>query len=769
MSEEINKKHEKGKESEKDVETINEKIEQDTENDLSIQNDDENIEKLTKKDGQLELKKEGEINIDKIDKIIGDTNIANEIHNHIKFSDDAFVSRFLPSMLKQISVEEINALATKMTFIAGEKVIKRAHEILNNFGILLLIGESQMEIRDLSIWVANKLSDKIYITDALSSHTRINLNKDVGLNENLFQKSALIFKNTIKRRNKDFLLFFEELSILAQRDLDSQLIVNLKKHETFIILTVEKEDIKTFPKIQNGPISLMVSNVTLDNRQQYLTYQIQLLLKNNSFSQEQIDFLSNLRDDWKLEICQGVLHLDNIDRFISQLGAKLKASPNLVPKISSIKHLIQSINSLKDWLIFDLSKDLRTWHFVFTLGLLHCLPEEGNNKLSLLEFELFRDELEKFLKRKANIQEKNTAWHGLFPEEDLMRRCRVQKIKDQSLGRFFISFEQDEYGKALWQIFLNDLSLNLVQMVPFFMDLTKKESFSRGAARILGRMCEIDYGLAGELIQTWASNNNIKDRVLVGYFIQGALGSEQMEYVNFCLGRLQELGASSNYNHVWTAIAAYKQMGVYKLEDSIYRLGDIASQVLSEGYEKIRKLKANQAWEEGKIDIHRLFNSKTVIQFLESFKANDEAAKKAVSYEASIEKEINQLKEHNEIFLTITYSISALCFILDPFSVFEVWRKWMTRGDRVLKIFLVKMLLPQNGVLHQLNRKINIFNEETQVIDEWHYLIKNMSIGEEAIRILTDLISAVVKAFPELEQEESRVMESFLLDHIENW
>ena len=86
-----------------------------------------------------------------------------------------------------------------------------------------------------------------------------------------------------------------------------------------------------------------------------------------------------------------------------------------------------------------------------------------------------------------------------------------------------------------------------------------------------------------------------------------------------------------------------------------------------------------------------------------------------------------------------------------------------------MKILFAKMLIPDGGVLSQLNRQISYYDEETDGYQDWHYMVLVISYGEKASKLILDLIQQVIEIFPLLPARESREMEDALVKYLANW
>lgn len=348
---------------------------------------------------------------------------------------------------------------------------------------------------------------------------------------------------------------------------------------------------------------------------------------------------------------------------------------NALPAYEHLKQLVLKTNDLSYWLIEIAGKHLQSWNFVLSITLLHSFPNVARSGISLFEFELFRNELEAFQKRRILSKSKSSGWPGLYPEIELIKQNRAIKNKDAAGNEFRIGFKEDNYSEEIWSTLFNDLTINLIQVIPFLLELLENNKLPYQAARILGRVGVVDTSLTEQLMYKWSNSVASKERALLGYFLEGALASNQSDYINFCQKYVLNLSESDDFNQLWCAISAYSRIGLYELPNAIDALGNIIENKISPPYEEKQKLESKQAWEATKVDGQHVHSDLYFHEFVDLINATV----KSELLKEEIEEMEKDFINYYTTILRIISTISGLCSNLGCPSVFKELNKWWTK------------------------------------------------------------------------------------------
>jgi len=691
-------------------------------------------------------------------------------HIFDKDSGSRIGGRFGRQHLREVdTLIEIQAIDESIGFLVPDEILEEGKEILLENNVLFLTGNSRGGTREIALHLAGEIYElrelnKIRIASYLGQQTRINLSQDIAKE---FSQELIILKDAASGKNADVLEYINRLNASTKFAEDDPLFPNLKKEHTFLIITLNEEEITNFRHFLNLPFVLKIKAPDTNRLAQYLTFELNGLSQEEGLSEQQKNFIQSLDKQWIQQASSKFEHLDNVNMFIQQLKALLKGSPETLPSRSELEAIMLNITNLKNWLINSLSEDFDTWTFILSLGLLHSKPESSNNPVSLMEFQLLRKELTVFLQGLKGLRTRNLSWKKLQPESSLLHLCRAKKEKDEISGEFYLKFNEEIYSTKIWETLQTDLSLSLIQLVPFLLGLIENNpNLAPTAARILGRIGEMDIIQTHKWMHNWASSNKIYIRVLVGYLFKGIHASNNPRYIDLCEKELESLGESSDFNKIWSAIAAYKQIGLYRLEYALDQMADIVERWLSEQYTTIETLRQKHRWEEGKQNHMMLYNSLKEDQLYELFIS----IFKGSALKHQIEEFGEKLKWNDEVFFAVTYSISALAIMLDPFTVLNAWLLWLNRKDKPIKVFLLKMLIPKGGVLSQLRNSISIYDEKSSQWENWHIMLYTIHhTAQEPENFLT-FFQKIANAFQELPPTENNAFKELLWEHhLKGW
>ncbi|MFM9951896.1 MAG: hypothetical protein ACKV1O_28455 [Saprospiraceae bacterium] len=688
------------------------------------------------------------------------TNINQSIQQEkLEEIEAGIFSRFSIQSLKLLSLDELLSTSRKTASLAKKDLIQGALRALKEHNILFLIDNETGGARQTAIRLACELSllKAHYICEALNKYERINLIEDFESLKN----TAIIFKSATKRENIDIVDFIDKIERSGNRGLDIPLIEHLKKRNTYFIIILDFIAVKPHAEILKCHYTLQMPSLSEKDLQGYLQNSLNELI--GTIGEPQQDFITNFPADWLDSFAMSLRQIDKVDSFVAQMNEEFLIN-NVLPTYEHLKHLVLKTNDLSYWLIEIVGKHLQSWNFVFSITLLHNFPNVVRSGISLFEFELFRGELEAFQKRQFLSKNKSSEWPGLYPEVELIKQNRTIKNRDVGGNEFRLGFKEDNYSEEIWSILFNDLTINLIQIIPFLLGLFESNKLPYQAARILGRIGIVDTSLTKQLMYKWSNSMNSQERILVGYFLEGVLASNQNDYINFCQKYISNLGESNNFNQLWCAISAYSRIGLYELPKAIDALGNIVEKKISPAYEEKQKLEGNQAWEASKVNKQHLHPSLYFHEFVDLINAT---VKNELLKEEIEEKE-KEFINHYTTIARIISTISGLCLNLGCPSVFKELHKWWQKDKKSVKLITVKMLLNKPGILDQLNYSISHRNDSNTEWENWHKVVLDISAGGDSLDSFIALFADVVQSFPDFGQGgEGRYYEKRLIEYLE--
>lgn len=669
--------------------------------------------------------------------------------------------RFSKNILRKITIEE--ELLKLKEYAAELNFYENAANRLLVEGILIITGHNKLPLAQLGIFIAETMKEKGAVKQTLYSESigkqvRVNFHNDIGDAKDSFGETVLVFHNPLKKQNFDFTELINDLVQGEALGFSEKFLAQIKGNSTFIIVTIEGEQTTIDKKITSSSCHLQAPDSSSEQRRSFFNVKLSEILTKNKLPDAQTKFtkkLLNENDPEATLVLEGLRFLADIKSFVDQLEVQFLKETSWVPTDQELKELVRKSRDLNVWLIDELGKDLKLWSFVVTLGLLHNTPYAGDFGVSIIEFELFRKRFEAFLRSEQRIKHEREDWQNVSNEEKLFFRCKAQKNRNPENGKLYIGFEEDHIAEEVWQSMIRNLSLHIVNIIPFLLNLIDENFQAANSARILGRLGEIDPGQALNWISRWSNSEQDRQRAMVGYLFQGIHASGKKSYIERCEQLLEKYSLSDNYEQVWAAVAAFKQIGLYRLDYALERIGIIVEKKIAPPFEEVSSLQARQSWNFNKLNIF------TTIQLRE--------LEELIGQTTELQQKVNELENHERIFRATSYSISALCIMLEPLSVISEWKKWLDKDDPTIKILFIKMLIPIGGVFDQLDRQVSFYNEDEEEYQDWHYMVLVISYGEKATNILLDLLIKVTEVFPLLQAKESRAMEDLLVKYLTNW
>ncbi len=690
---------------------------------------------------------------------INENNIRNAFLEEISSSS----IRFSKNILRTIETDDEKELLDLKKHLEDSAFIEEAYEKLLAEGIIIISGHNKLPLTQLGILIGEEVRKKgvtkeTMYSESIGKQVRINFQSDIGSAKESFGEAVLVFNNPLRKQNFDFTELIDDL---VQRDslgYSKKFVQQIKGNKTFIILIIEGELTVIDKKIISSPFHIEAPYPSIEQRRAFFNLKVTDILDANKLSTSQVEFAKKMVNEDNREsllVLEGLRFFVDITSFTDQLASQFINDPSWIPTYEDIKDLIRKSRDLNVWLIDELGKDLKLWSFTLSLGLLHNTPYAGDFGISIIEFELFRKRLEEFLRSEQRVKREVKEWQSIASEENLFIRCKAQKNRNPEDGKLYIGFKEDHIAEEIWQSLLLNLSLSVVNTIPFLLNLIDEKFQAANSARILGRLGEIDPGQALSWISTWSNSDDERHRVMVGYLFQGIHASGKKSYIERCEQLLEKYSLSGSYEQIWTSVAAFKQIGLYQLDYALERIGIIVEKKIAPPYEEISSLQARQSWNFNKLQIFTSIRLKELEEL--------------IGQTSELQQKVKELENHEQIFRAISYSISALCIMLEPLSVITEWKKWLEKENTTLKILFVKMLIPNGGVLDQLDRQVSFYNEQEKQYQDWHYMVLVISYGEKASNILVDLLIQVTDIFPLLQTKESRTMEDLLVKYLTNW
>lgn len=622
------------------------------------------------------------------------------------------------------------------TYISDPTLLQELYATLCEKHLLVLTGEPEIGKTTTALYLGNRLRqvfdhfDGTYLVRPLDRNVKIDFREIMELRYE-FSHRLLLFKDAFAGGNRDVLEFFTQMG----RPSLGAITEKLQRHQLFLVFTADTETIKSCHRQLSGlsiegrltPLSdeLLVSG---------LERKLKLLADTQGLSDEMVE--ERLPSAQREELIESLRTMPRISNFVD----------NFFPKLGDDldwREAVKKIDNLEHWFLSDLTENFEEWCFALTLGLCQCAPYSPG--VPWFEFEYFREMISNFLRRKLRtnwMEQPKPSLKETISESLLLERCRAEVYKDPATGADAVRFTNERYPEMLWEMFLTSNRKVLSLLLPQLKTIAEMQTpWKRArAASILGRIGEIDpYQVTFSLIDSWTNSGQPFQLATVGYLYQGIWASRNSNYREDCLKRLSDMATGEERPEVWTAIAAYKQIGAYDLPLAMSKLKEITEQKFAGPIENTQRLE-------------RILNR--IEQTLDDRKKElSEIDTMALSLYHNILGEIAQrvFSQESRILLAVQYTIVALCLTGDPVQVFDELQKWAAADRESLGALVALIFLEHNGIAAELeSRAVETPTVAADGTAEFHLcnlLVLAVASSEDTVRRTARFLAAVYDGF----------------------
>lgn len=553
-------------------------------------------------------------------------------------------------------------------------------------------------------------------------------------NAEALKKKILIFKDVFLKKNQYIIDFFtsstkEQIVFMSQK---------LIQHDAFFLFTA---DTGTFDRDQLEKIDINRELSPLDQDLLEKGFQLKLQYFCSLDPKREFKKASQLLDAKKKQIIETLGRMSKIALFIENY------LDQILFEEKTIEAAVEEVHDMKKrichWFLKELGEkkdQFEAWTFALCLALF--------NYSSYVDFNDIHWNVTRLLLKKFNSPNFNEDFFFTLSESQLLGKCKARITKDIISRDDIIEFCDPGYQDILLNILMENNRKVLLSLLPFFVEYVEKHhrhNQRRAAAYSIARIGQMGPAVITlPLIREWAKKQDPTHRANVGYLYEGIIASEDEVYQMYCMRFLKNMALSSNIHEQWTAIAAYKQIGLYDLKYAMTELRKIQEEIIERMFEKEDVL--DKIYSQT-----NLLSEEDVLQNLNRFYG-----------------------ETNYLLSTIRYSIIALAILTDPIDVISQLRKWIHKGNRNSKVSVVIFFLGIDGMLQELeNREIvYLTGEEDTKKDELrsNILLFSLASGDQAVnnfaRFLKDLY---MKCFTQYPMDTNNTLKTILFNHLETW
>ncbi|MCP4146305.1 MAG: hypothetical protein GY757_01015 [bacterium] len=398
---------------------------------------------------------------------------------------------------------------------------------------------------------------------------------------------------------------------------------------------------------------------------------------------------------------------------------------------------------IKKWLLNELGGeqgDFEAWTFAICLALF--------NNSTYVDFNRLHEGITRLLLKTFRPPGFNEDFFFSQSENKLLEKCHAHITKDMISGDHVVEFRDPSYRETYLSLLLENNRKVMFTLLPYLEEYVLSQhdhDQRRRAAYSIARIGQLGPGsVTLPLIKKWATMKKGVHRTNVGYLFEGIIAGQDDAYRKYCLRYLKEMALSSDFDEQWTAIAAYKQIGIRDLAFAMTELRKIQ--------ETVNRRKKNDE------------------SLLETIYENTNLLS-----EIAVVKNLDKIyKKTDTLLSTIRYSIIALAILTDPIDVLAQLNKWIHKGNNNTKITVVLFTLGLNGLLRELENRevVYLSGEDGDNPEEYrsNILLFTLASGGSAVNTLARFLrNLYTKCFTQYPLEVENALKSVLFNHLRKW
>jgi hypothetical protein len=682
------------------------------------------------------------------------TQITQNIER-VLIGDATLSARF--SMEMAISVEEAFESGLSDLVVCEETFLAESLTLLQQNRIAFVIGPAENGKGAITILLASMLrrrdGDLLYpaqvVAPPLASQIKVDLRRLTEESDHVGHR-VVIFRDAFARRNRDLLEFFGELSANVVHSLQ----VQLEKARAYLIFTsdtdlIPPQCVRSLPPNMIFTVQPASEGLLKEGLERRL---IAFAKKNNI---EETELLEKIPFKERERIVALGRTMVRVSQFVQWY------LPEVLRGDVSLEQAFARLETQSMWFQSDLAKDIPAWIFAFCIVLLQAT--ETGDGVPWQEFYLFHEAAREHILNWVLPQGKGDRPDHLrmrpLSDQELLDRSRTHVRRDPAAKHDVIGFQDQENVSALWDSLLESNRSLLSSLIPLLEKTAEHaESVSmRGrAAQALGRIGEVDpWRTTRRLARKWSEDSEFSTRALVGYLFQGVRASRTRSYVDVGTQILDDL--SRDPRRVWTALAAYKQIGTTELPYAMSCLRKIAEKHMAVPLENAHEIER---------DLYAGLE-----EALNSADPNDLDLVSRY-YKALFAVFQTIFAEDRENAISLQYTLVSLCITNGPVPVYVELRKWMA-GNRGLKALVSVIFLQDKGIALELSRhpeEIEIGEGDRPRKVPCDPTVVAMASSSSAVQIVAEFLEDVFVGYRSFFTSQTwRYLHQMFFNHLKAW
>lgn len=671
------------------------------------------------------------------------------INNYFSKGDKSFkINKFSVNEEIPLSAEWLDN--SEHTFIYPPEPLEDLKSCLRQYRILLLTGEPESGKNFTAISLAYhmmKETPKVHEIKWCDLFLReIDINPmNMVKNKKDLNGKIVIFKDVFSPKKQGLMDFFRSCS----REQIGYIYNTLKDRDSFLLFTA---DIGTFDQYPLSNLAIKREICPLD--QDLLQKGFDLKLHHFCSLSSKRDFTKafHLLQDKRQEIIDKLGRMSKIAHFIENYLDKIlcdeKSIAEALEEAFDIKKRLEHL-FLKE--LGASKKEFEAWTFALCLSMF--------NGISYADFHEIHREITTLLLKRLDPFKTVKDFTFTTTDDDFIDTCGANIIKDTITHSYRIEFRNHEDQKVLMDILMRNNRKILLEIIPFlekYVETHFRRKQRRSAAINIGRIGVLDTeSIIFRIIDKWSILDPQDDfnSENVGYMYEGIITSEDKDYKKYCLSKLNLMAFSDDIDDQWTAIAAYKHIGLHDLIFAMEELRKIQE-------EAIERMNAEQ--------------SKNLLDFI--YSQDDESNLQDVL------RKMDQIYNETVYLISyVRYSIVALSgsvisesIYIDPIDVLHELTKWIHKGNQNSRTNVAMFFLGPGGILAELENIEVVYSDEDERDKKeklrTNLLLSAMTESEESIKKIADFLNDLYKkCFPEFRLEIHKEFKKMLFEHMEKW
>ncbi|MCE7996259.1 MAG: hypothetical protein HEP71_30040 [Roseivirga sp.] len=564
--------------------------------------------------------------------------------------------------------------------------------------------------------------------------------------------SILIIPTSLSQGNEQVL---NCINLVASKKSElTRLSKKLEEKKSQLIFVVDQAKNEPFTGQISKSLSHLVLPLSADQIRHYTLYRLEKLQADESLNDYQKETIDQISESLITQITYTRLNMSQVNQVIDEVNMRLKGDASPMVNSKDLKKIVQGVSNLTDW-VSELSSQNEIWNRLMALSLCTSVYNEG---ISIIQYRFFFEKLQQYLSPQEPVNSVNQTPLQVQTDQLWLHRCRATKLDHLSTkGCVSINFLQNDYSERLWRIFLTDYSFLFAQLLPLVTSLIKDEVLTELAAKLFGRLCELDREQLRPIITRLSNSNSHYENTGVAHIYEGIWSSNNPHYIAYAEYLHEDLAKDadqiSNFDRVWTYILIVSKSARRDSESALKKLKEVLTVVWITPLKSLKALDKKVIWHQ-----NQLFTSITIEDLIEVGSASNEVE--------TIERKLEQLSSIRTLIIQV---ISNMCFETNPHDVFSHLQKWISADDPITQKTFANLILGTDGLISQLSTTQKHYDQENKRYRKSIMIVSMITLSEESARNIAKFIQSFFPNHATMTSSERDHLKSQIMSCFEKW